>query len=269
MGISGGRIRRVLALAIVSTLLPAFGVAESQAATKRTTCSTVDYQNDARLGPKRLPNSGPLRTVLKGYNRFDGMTAKGYLAKYYDEAGKTWRYPPQGGYLLTPEGAPVKLQVTIFAGQRIDRFGSEFGSYLSPEGTPYGARGHPTAEPRQHDDPGDLQLLALQGPQGHSGLLRADRPRPRAAGLRLAVRPRRDDLPRQPAGVQRRLPRDERLPRARHELARAPLSNSERMALTIRHARARYAGAGAPETERYASARRATPSPMRSAVTPE
>lgn len=143
MGISGGRSRRVLALAVVSMLLPAWGAAEGQAATKRTTCSTADYQGDARLGPKRLPNSGPLRTVLKGYNRFDGMTAKKYLATYYDEAGKTWRYPPEGGYLLTPEGAPVKLQLTIFTGQRIDRFGSEFGSYLSPEGTPYGARGIP------------------------------------------------------------------------------------------------------------------------------
>ena len=143
MGILGGYGRRLVALATVSMLLPAFGVAESQAASKRTTCSTADYQKDARLGPKRLPSSGPLRTVLRGYDRFDGMTAKGYLAKYYDEAGKTWRYPPQGGYLLTPEGVPVKLQITIFAGQRIDRFGSEFGSYLSPEGTPYGARGIP------------------------------------------------------------------------------------------------------------------------------
>ncbi len=143
MGISGGRSRRVLALAVVSMLLPAWGAAEGQAATKRTTCSTADFRGDARLGPKRLPNSGPLKTVLRGYDRLDGMTANRYLATYYDDAGKTWRYPPQGGYLLTPEGAPVKMQLTIFTGQRIDRFGSEFGSYLSPEGTPYGARGIP------------------------------------------------------------------------------------------------------------------------------
>jgi hypothetical protein len=143
MGISMSSSRRALALAVVATLLPAWGMTAGQAATKRTACSAADYQGDARLGPKRLPNSGPLRTVLRGYSRFDGMTAKGYLAKYYDDAGKTWRYPPQGGYLLTPEGAPVKLQLTVFAGQRIDRFGSEFGSYLSPEGTPYGARGIP------------------------------------------------------------------------------------------------------------------------------
>src|SRR3982751_4807135 len=138
MGIS---TRRAVTLAVVATLLPVWGVAQGDAATKRTTCSAADYHGDARLGPKRLPNAGPLRTVLRGYSRRDGMTAKGYLATYYDETAKSWRYPPQGGYLLTPENVPVKMQITIFAGQRIDRFGSEFGSYLSPEGTPYGARG--------------------------------------------------------------------------------------------------------------------------------
>lgn len=143
MGISVRSSRRALALAILAALLPVWGVTPGQAAAKRTTCSAADYHDDARLGPKRLPNAGPLRTVLKGYNRFDGMTAKGYLAEYYDDAGKTWRYPPQGGYLLNPDGSPVKLQLTIFTGQRIDRFGSEFGTYLSPEGTPYGARGIP------------------------------------------------------------------------------------------------------------------------------
>ena len=136
-------VHHAAVLAIVAAVLATPVGASAAKQAKRTTCSTADYQDDARLGPKRLPNAGPLRTVLKGYNRFDGMTAKGYLATFYDDAGKTWRYPPQGGYLLTPEGTPVKMQITIFAGQRIDRFGSEFGGYLSPEGTPYGARGIP------------------------------------------------------------------------------------------------------------------------------
>jgi hypothetical protein len=35
------------------------------------------------------------------------------------------------------------MQLSLFAGQRIDRFGSEFGGYLSPEGTPYSARAIP------------------------------------------------------------------------------------------------------------------------------
>jgi hypothetical protein len=143
MGISVRGGRRALALAVLAALLPAWGVAAGQAAAKRSTCSTADYHNDARLGPKKLPNAGPLATVLKGYERLAGMSAKKYLATYYDEAGKTWRYPPQGGYQVTPEGQPVKMQLTMFAGQRIDRFGSPFGTYLSPEGTPYAARGIP------------------------------------------------------------------------------------------------------------------------------
>jgi hypothetical protein len=140
-----GSVRRggAVALSMLATLLPAWGVAQGQAATKRTTCSKADLQNDARLGPKRLPNAGPLATVLEGYKRLAGMTTRGYLRTYYDAAAKTWRYPPQGGYQLTPEGRPVRMQLTLFAGQRIDRFGSDFGGYLSPEGTPYGARAIP------------------------------------------------------------------------------------------------------------------------------
>jgi hypothetical protein len=130
-------------LAALATLLPVGGVAQSQAAATRTTCSAADLHNDPRLGPKRLPNAGPLATVLKGYERLAGLSSKKYLATYYDTAGKTWRYPPQGGYQLTPEGVPVKMQLTLFSGQRIDRFGSQFGGYLSPEGTPYGARAIP------------------------------------------------------------------------------------------------------------------------------
>ena len=142
------------ALSVLATLAPAAGIAQAQSSKKRTTCSTVDFLGDARLGPKRLPNSGPLAKVLAGYERLSGMTPKGYLRTYYDSAGKTWRYPPQGGYQLTPEGQPVKMALSLFAGQRVDRFGSEFGGYLSPEGTPFGARGIPpqsldsTAKPR-------------------------------------------------------------------------------------------------------------------------
>jgi hypothetical protein len=138
---------------VLIALAPAWTAAEAKAKAKRTTCSTVDFLGDARLGPKRLPNAGPLATVLKGYERLAGMTPKGYLRTFYDSAAKTWRYPPQGGYQLTPEGQPVKMQLSLFAGQRIDRFGSEFGGYLSPEGTPFGARGIPPQSLDSTTDP--------------------------------------------------------------------------------------------------------------------
>ena len=146
---------RVAALVVAGALVLGAGVVEAQAATaKRTTCSTVDYQGDARLGPKRLPNAGPLAPVLKGYRRFAGLTPKTYLRRFYDSAAKSWRYPPQGGYQITPEGQPVKMQLSLFAGQRIDRFGSEFGGYLSPEGTPYEARAIPPQSLDTQTNPG-------------------------------------------------------------------------------------------------------------------
>jgi len=143
MRISARGSRRALALAVLAALLPVWGTTQGQAAATRTTCSAADYHKDPRLGPKRVPNAGPLATVLKGWDRLAHMSAKKYLATYYDATAKSWRYPPQGGYQLTPEGVPVKMQLTLFAGQRIDRFGSEFGGYLSPEGTPYYARAIP------------------------------------------------------------------------------------------------------------------------------
>ncbi|HEV7804904.1 MAG TPA: TNT domain-containing protein [Solirubrobacteraceae bacterium] len=131
----------VLVALVVAFAAPPARVAATAA--KRTTCSTVDFLKDARLGPKRLPSSGPLASVLAGWERLAGKTPKGYLRTFYDTGAKSWRYPPQGGYQITPEGQPVKMQLSLFAGQRVDRFGSEFGGYLSPEGTPYGARGIP------------------------------------------------------------------------------------------------------------------------------
>ena len=147
--------RRTVAAIVVALVATPAAASEAVAAkpAKRTTCSTADFRGDARLGPKRLPNAGPLKRVLAGYDRLADLSAKRYLATYYDSAAKSWRYPPQGGYLLTPEGAPVKMQVTLSPGMRIDRFGSEFGGYLSPTGTPYAHRGIPPQSLDSTSDP--------------------------------------------------------------------------------------------------------------------
>ena len=159
-------MRLVLALAISAGLLPAWGVASAAATTRtthtppavvvpkgkskarpkavvRTTCSTVPYLDDARLGPKRVPNAGPVARLLRGWQRLAGFSPSGYLRLFYDAVAKSWRYPPQGGYQLTPLGVPVVGPATLIEGQLVDRFGSEGGTYLSPQGTPYGARGIP------------------------------------------------------------------------------------------------------------------------------
>ncbi len=117
--------------------------AKPKAPAQRTTCSTAAFANNPLLGPKRLPNAGPVARLLRGWERLAGFSPRGYLKLFYDKVAKSWRYPPQGGYQLTPLGLPVVGPFTLVEGQLIDRFGSEGGTYLSPAGTPYAARGIP------------------------------------------------------------------------------------------------------------------------------
>lgn len=138
--------RLVPTLAVCAALLAPVASAsavKNADAAKRTTCSTTAYHGDKRLGPKRLPTAGPIAKLLRGWERLAGLTVKRYLRRFYDEQAKSWRYPPKGGYQLTPDGTPVLGVVSLITGQQIDRFGSEGGTYLSPIGTPYGARGIP------------------------------------------------------------------------------------------------------------------------------
>ena len=122
---------------------PAAKAAKATPKAKRTTCSRTAFANNKLLGPKRLPNAGPVARLLRGWKRLAGYSPRGYLKLFYDAIAKSWRYPPQGGYQLTPLGVPVVGPVSLIEGQLIDRFGSEGGTYLSPQGTPYAARGIP------------------------------------------------------------------------------------------------------------------------------
>nr|WP_042177999.1 TNT domain-containing protein [Kibdelosporangium sp. MJ126-NF4] len=107
------------------------------------------FQGDARLGPATLPGPsdklvGPL---LVGYQRTGGLSSKDFLDRYWDPAANdnqgAWRYPPQDGFLLDPQGQPIKWVRTLPVGTELDRFGSEFGGFLSPAGTSYAARSIP------------------------------------------------------------------------------------------------------------------------------
>jgi hypothetical protein len=155
-------MRCVLVVAISAGLLPAWGVASAVGAAPaghappvaagpkakakpvvRTTCSIAAYAGNPLLGPKRVPNAGPVARLLRGWQRLAGYSPRGYLKLFYDAVAKSWRYPPQGGYQLTPLGVPVVGPATLIEGQLVDRFGGEGGTYLSPQGTPYAARGIP------------------------------------------------------------------------------------------------------------------------------
>lgn len=57
-------------------------------------------------------------------------------AQWLDENGR-YRFPPNDGFKGTPQ------DVTLAPGTMIDRYGQPGGRFLSPVGTPYGARALP------------------------------------------------------------------------------------------------------------------------------
>ncbi|MFI5528253.1 TNT domain-containing protein [Kitasatospora sp. NPDC051853] len=141
------RIRQAL-LAIGMTVTLFTATAATTAATAATpapssVCSTEDFHGDKRLGPDRLPATGAVGRQLRGYQRTGGLGEQQFLDTYYDGTAGSWRYPPADGYLTLPDGTPLEIQQTLLPGQRIDRYGSEYGAYLAPEGLPYPARALP------------------------------------------------------------------------------------------------------------------------------
>ncbi|MEO3973698.1 TNT domain-containing protein [Streptomyces sp. CAU 1734] len=99
-------------------------------------CTGV-YRDDARLGPDHLARKrqGPVGPLLKGYNRTGGLGAKTFLKKYWEGPADTggWKYPPNDGFAEV-NGEIDRRATALVPGQRLDRFGSEFGSYLAPAG---------------------------------------------------------------------------------------------------------------------------------------
>lgn len=108
-----------------------------------TECSEADHRGDKRLGPRKLPVLGDVGFQLLGYRRTGSLTEQRFLSTYYDSVAASWRYPPKNGYVLRPDGTPVQYVTTLTPGKRIDRYGSEYGSFLAPKGSPYASRAIP------------------------------------------------------------------------------------------------------------------------------
>ncbi|MFH8348883.1 TNT domain-containing protein [Streptomyces sp. NPDC018045] len=107
---------------------------------------TGTYHGDARLGPKWLPEKqqAPVGPLLKGYQRTGKLPATAFLKKYWEGPADSggWKYPPNDGFGEvngTVDKEPAKLR----PGQRLDRFGSEFGGFLAPAGDAYAERSLP------------------------------------------------------------------------------------------------------------------------------
>lgn len=145
------RILTALALAaagVLGSVVPAAATTSAAvSATPSDQCSAAYLNNDARLGPADLPTTGAVGFELIGYRRTGSMSTADFLARYYDPTANSgtggWIYPPKNGYLLTPDGTPIEWHQTLLPGQDIDRYGSEYGSFLAPEYLPYAARAIP------------------------------------------------------------------------------------------------------------------------------
>lgn len=146
-------MRRILAALVLAaagllgSVVPAAATTSATSATPSDQCSAAYYDNDARLGPLDLPSTGKVGFELIGYRRTGGMNSADFLAKYYDPIANGgaggWIYPPKNGYVLLPDGTPIEWHQALLPGQDIDRFGSEYGSFLAPEFLPYAARAIP------------------------------------------------------------------------------------------------------------------------------
>lgn len=111
-------------------------------------CSDASYHGDPRLGPAVFSDEGLPGFELIGYHRTGNLTPAAFLAKYYDPTANSgaggWIYPPDNGYVVR-NGKPIEYQRTLSPGQDIDRYGSEYGSFLSPTGLFYWTRAIPPA----------------------------------------------------------------------------------------------------------------------------
>ncbi|KAF2213554.1 hypothetical protein CERZMDRAFT_117258 [Cercospora zeae-maydis SCOH1-5] len=100
---------------------------------------------DRRLGPVAIPSGLPLSGIAGSdstYHRFGGLCPGEFLARWTDPSG-SYVYPAFDGYQLTAMGEPAMSDFTLPVGTFLDRFGSEYGKYMSPAGTPYAQRSLP------------------------------------------------------------------------------------------------------------------------------
>ncbi|CAO5230132.1 exported hypothetical protein [Frankia sp. AgKG'84/4] len=107
------------------------------------TCSTAPFAGDPRLGPAALPLLGDVGRQLFLWSRTGPYWPDRFLSVFWDPAVGGWRYPPQDGFVVRPDGTPVKAPVVLNAGWEVDRYGAEGGRYLAPDGTPYAERSIP------------------------------------------------------------------------------------------------------------------------------
>jgi len=130
------------AAAALAILAPVSAAHAAQLPQARTACSASYLDGDYRLGPTATPDAGPVGLQLFGYSRLAGLTPGQFIARYWDPSANSWKYPPDNGFLVIADH-PVEYSLTLKPGSPLDRYGSIYGGYLAPAGTPYWARSLP------------------------------------------------------------------------------------------------------------------------------
>ncbi|MEV4491018.1 TNT domain-containing protein [Micromonospora coxensis] len=103
--------------------------------------TTRFYDDNRLLGPEALPLQSPVGPLLAGYQRFGAQSEAQWIRNYtVNGAGAQLVFPPENGFVLGPDGEPVKQRQTLLPGYRLDRFGFPGGAFLAPLGTPFGSR---------------------------------------------------------------------------------------------------------------------------------
>jgi hypothetical protein len=161
------RFRRAFAATLVSLFVVVGPATPSFSATTRTVhCSAEDFNSDPRLGPRDLPNWGSVGVELRGYDRLAGLTPEQFLATYWDDTANGgqggWRFPPANGFLIGPNGQPIHEVRVLGVGSKVDRYGSEFGAFLAPSGSPYSRRAVPPQSLDNAADPGACNYSAYR-----------------------------------------------------------------------------------------------------------
>lgn len=130
------------AAAALAALAPGSAAHAAQLPRARTACSASYLDGDYRLGPRTTPDAGPVALQLFGYSRLADLTPGQFIARYWDPSANSWKYPPDNGFLVIA-GHPVEYRLNLKPGSPLDRYGSIYGGYLAPAGTPYWARSLP------------------------------------------------------------------------------------------------------------------------------
>ncbi|CAJ61055.1 Hypothetical protein FRAAL2406 [Frankia alni ACN14a] len=107
------------------------------------TCSAEPFRGDPRLGPADLPLLGEVGRQLRPWWRTGPYQPAQFLDLFWDPASRSWRYPPQDGFVLRTDATPQKAPTDLRPGQEIDRYGAEGGRFLAPDDTPYARRAIP------------------------------------------------------------------------------------------------------------------------------